>query len=109
MTSGVMPLLDMLLEAGVDVLIGVDPLMGGADLRLMRQKVNGRMCLWGGVNAALTVEKGSPEEVREAVKEALDILAPGHGFILSPVDEVDDPSEHTWNNVQVFIEAWKEW
>jgi uroporphyrinogen decarboxylase len=109
MTSGVMPLLDMLLEAGVDVLIGVDPLMGRADLRLMTEKVTGRMCLWGGVNAALTVEKGSPEEVQEAVKQALDILSPGHGFILSPVDEIDDPSEHAWNNVQVFIKAWKEW
>ncbi len=109
MTSGVMPLLDMILEAGTDVLIGLDPLMGGADLRFMRDKAAGRMCLWGGVNGPITVERNTAEEVRTAVREALDILADGNGFILSPVDEIDDPSEHAWNNVQVFIQAWKEW
>jgi uroporphyrinogen-III decarboxylase len=109
MTSGVMPLLDSILEAGVDVLIGVDPLKGGMDLTKIKQQVNGRMCLWGGVNAPIIVEMGSAEEVRAAVREACTILAPGSGFILSPVDEVDSPSEQAWNNVQVLIEAWKEW
>jgi len=109
MTSGVMPLLDMILEAKVDVLIGVDPVMGGVDLRVIKETAGSRMCLWGGVNGPITVEKDSPQEVRKAVKKALDILAPGDGFILSPVDDIDDPSEHAWNNVRVFIEAWKEW
>jgi len=109
MTSGVMPLLDLILGAGVDVLIGVDPLKGGADLAVMKQKAQGRLCLWGGVNAALTVERGTPDEVRTAVRQACDTLAPGGGFILAPVDEVDDRSDHAWNNVQAFIDAWKEW
>jgi uroporphyrinogen-III decarboxylase len=109
MTRGAMPLLDMILEAGIDVLIGVDPLRGGADLVAMRAKAAGRLCLWGGVNAALTVERGTAAEVRTAVHTALDALAPAHGFVLAPVDEVDDPSEHTWNNVHAFMAAWREW
>jgi uroporphyrinogen-III decarboxylase len=109
MTSGAMPLLDMILAAGVDVLIGVDPLQGGADLTVMKEKAQGRMCLWGGVNAALTVERGTPEQVRAAVQEACRALAPGGGLILSPVDDVDDPGEQAWSNVQVFVEAWKEY
>lgn len=109
LTRGAMPLLDMILEAKVDVLIGVDPVMGGVDLRVMKEKAGSRMCLWGGVNGPITVEKDNPEEVRKAVKKALDILAPENGFILSPVDDIDGPSEHAWNNVQVLIEVWKEW
>jgi len=109
MTSGVMPLLEMIMEAGVDVLIGVDPVQGGVDLRLLKEKVAGQMCLWGGVNGALTVEQGSAGEVRQGVREALDILGPGNGLILSPVDDIEDPSEHAWKNVQGFIRAWKEW
>jgi len=109
MTTGFMPLLNMILEAKVDVLIGVDPVMGDVDLRVMKEKTGGRMCLWGGVNGPITVEKDGPEEVRKAVKKALDILGTGDGFILSPVDDVDGLSEHAWNNVQAFIEAWKEW
>lgn len=109
MTSGVMPLMDMILEAGVDVLIGVDPVQGSVDLATLRDKAAGRLCLWGGVNGPLTIERGTPAEVRIAVQEALNTLAPGNGFILSPVDEVDDPSDHTWHNVEVFIEAWRTW
>lgn len=108
-TNNVLPLLDMIIEAKVDVLIGVDPVMGEADLKVVREKVHGRLCQWGGVNAPLTVEKGSEKEVRKAVKEALDVMAPGNGFILSPVDDIEDPSEHTWNNVRIFIQAWRNW
>jgi uroporphyrinogen-III decarboxylase len=108
LTRGAMPLLDLILKAGVDVLIGVDPLKGGADLAAMKEKAQGRLCLWGGVNAAITVERGTADEVREAVRQACDLLAPGGGFILSPVDEIDNPPDQPWANVQAFVDAWKE-
>jgi len=108
MTTGTMPLLDMLLEADIDVLIGVDPVQGkGTDLRAMKQKLSGKICLWGGVNGFITVERGTQAEVREAVETAIEILAPGGGFILSPVDNIRDNSPGTWANVEAFIEAWK--
>ena len=109
MTSGQMPLLDMLLEAGLDVLIGVDPVQGkGMDMALLKEKVGGRMCLWGGVNGFVTMERGSRDEVQEAVREAIGTLGPGGGFILSPVDNVRDTSEKAWDNIHTMIEAWKE-
>ena len=86
-TSGTMPLLDMLLELGLDVLIGVDPIQGkGTDMALMKEKLKGKIGIWGGVNGFVTVERGSKSEVKEAVDKAIEILAPGGGFILSPVD-----------------------
>ena len=107
MTSGVMPLLDDFLELGIDVLIGVDPVQGkGTDLKLLKEKVDGRMCLWGGVNGFLTIEKDEEEEVEEAVEKSISILGP-KGFILSPVDNVRDNSEKTWNNVKTMIKTWK--
>ncbi len=109
MTSGAMPLLDMIVEAGIDVLIGVDPLQGGTDLRRMSDQVSGEICLWGGVNGPVTVEGGSTREVQTAVTQTLDLLAPQGGLILSPVDDVEGGSERAWRNVQVLIEAWKEW
>ncbi|MBI3923028.1 MAG: hypothetical protein HY318_16530, partial [Armatimonadetes bacterium] len=59
------------------------------------------------VNGFLTVERGTPREIEAAVHQAIDILGPG-GFILSPVDNVRDPSDEVWRNVEVFIEAWKQ-
>ncbi|MBC8458270.1 MAG: hypothetical protein H8D67_09775 [Deltaproteobacteria bacterium] len=109
MTSGSMPLLDMFADVGLDVLIGVDPVQGqDTDLAVMKQKLSGKVCLWGGVNGFVTVEMGSKAEVKEAVHTAIKTLAPGGGFILSPVDNIRDTSQHTWENVMTMLEAWKE-
>jgi hypothetical protein len=42
------------------------------------------------------------------VAEAMDVLAPGGGFILSPVDNVVDDSPGTRANVDAFLQAWRE-
>jgi len=106
-TSGTRAILDQIMEAGVDVLVGVDPIQGkDTDLAAFKQAARGRMCLWGGVNGFLTVEQGTPEEIEAAVREALSALGP-EGFILSPVDNVRDLSEPCWERVLEFVRAWR--
>jgi len=106
-TSGTMGILDYILEAGVDVLIGVDPLEGtGTDMARMRAQVGDSMALWGGVNGFVTVEMGSAREIRQAVQEAVRQLGP-RGLILSPVDNIRDESDKTMQRVQTFIDAWR--
>ena len=107
-TSGVMPLLGMYVEAGVDVLIGVDPVQGlGTDLVAMKRQVGGKLALWGGVNGFVTVEEGTEEQVREAVRTAIETLAPGGGFILSPVDNVCKDYADVEANLRALIDTWK--
>ncbi len=108
MTVGGLQLAELLLEGGIDVLIGVDPVQDrGMDMAALRSAVGEEMCLWGGMNAFVTVERGTPEEVRQAARTALDTLGPA-GLILSPVDNVRDTSERVWDNMLALIEAWKE-
>lgn len=108
MTSGSMPLLEMFVEAGLDVLIGIDPVQGrGTDLSMMKRKLRGKICLWGGVNGFITMETGSRNDVTRAVMRAVKILGPSGGFILSPVDNVRDNSPATKERVQAMIEEWK--
>lgn len=107
MTSGVMPLADALIDSKLDVLIGVDPVQGrGTTLSRIKEELGGRMCVWGGVNGFITVERGTPDEIEVAVQEAVAVLGPGDGFILSPVDNVRDPSMEVWRRVEAFIGAW---
>jgi uroporphyrinogen-III decarboxylase len=114
-TSGTMDILEMLMEAGVDVVIGVDPVQGvGTDMQKMRATVGDRLALWGGVNSFVTVELGSDDEIREAMAQAreamaqaLDDLGP-RGTILSPVDNIRDESDDALRRVEVFVEAWRE-
>ena len=107
MTSGSMPLLEMLADADLDVLIGVDPVQGkGTDMPEMKRRLGGRVCLWGGVNGFITVETGTRAQVSAAVEEAVRAMGP-RGFILSPVDNVRDDSPKAWENIGEMIETWK--
>jgi len=107
-TSGMAPMLDLYLEAGFDVLIGVDPIQDPrADLALLKRTLGGRIALWGGVSGAVTVERGGADDVRAAVRAAIATLGPT-GFILSPVDNITVDEPLTWQNLDVFIAAWRE-
>ncbi len=76
------------------------------DFRLLKEKTVGKMALWGGVCGYLTVECGTPDEIREQVREATSVLAPGGGFILSPVTNVRADTERAWENVRTLINTW---
>jgi uroporphyrinogen-III decarboxylase len=105
-TANCMPLLDMIAEAGVDVIIGADPVRW--NLVVASEKLAGKVCLWGGLNGHMTIEKGSEDEVRAEVQEALRISGGGGGFILSPVDNVRELNQVSQRNVEVLIQEWQQ-
>jgi len=108
-TNACTPLEKYYIEADIDVLIGLDPVQDvRADFERTKRELGGQVCLWGGVNGFVTVERGSPGEVRQAVHDAVRVLAPGGGFILSPVDNITVDTPRTRTNVTAFIEAWRE-
>lgn len=51
------------------------------DLKKAKQKLGGHICLSGGIDGTL-LQFGSPAQVIDNVKETLDIMAPGGGYIL---------------------------
>jgi hypothetical protein len=110
-TSAFMPILDDILDSGVDVLIGLDPKEGkGTDLQKVKDRFKAKgKCLWGGVSGAVTVETGTAPETEEAVIQALSILGKGGSFILSPVDNVREDTPIAWHNTRKFIETWKKY
>ena len=102
-----MAILPHLLDAGVDVLIGVDPVQGvGTEMAAMRAAVGERMALWGGVNGFVTVELGLDDEIRAAVAQALDEMGPT-GTIVSPVDNIRDETDETMRRVGVMVDEWR--
>ena len=109
-TSAFLPLLDCILDTGIDVLIGLDPKEGkGTDLGAVKGKFRERnRTLWGGVSGAITVERGTEEETASEVRRAMDILGRDGGLILSPVDNVIEDTDTTRRNVRRFIETWQE-
>ncbi len=105
-TNSWAPLMDDLLEIGVDSILGVDSVQGKANLQEVKAWAAGRICLWGSVNAPVTLAQGSHEEIREATAQAIRTLGPGGGFVLYPVDQLI--ADMPWAKVQMMLETWRE-
>lgn len=79
-------LLDMIAEIGADALEPLEVLpMTTADVTLaeVKERLGKKMCLMGTVQS-LTLEKGTPEQMRREIREAIEVGAPGGGFVLLP-------------------------
>ena len=105
LTSSAMHLIEPIIQAGVDVLIGVDP--KEYDLRQTAELSAGKLCLWGGVNGHLTMERGTPDQVVQEVESSMKILGNQPGFILSPVDNLRELSPAIEDNIRVLISTWQ--
>jgi uroporphyrinogen-III decarboxylase len=106
MTTGVEALGERLIEAGVDVLYFVDPVQDGLAAGRARELFDGRITLAGGLNSTM-LGSGTPAQIREAVRQALDALAATGRFILQPVDALHPDTR--WEGLEAAIEAWRQW
>lgn len=108
MSVGVMPILDDLAKIGYDVHYLLDPIPDGRPIDLDRVKsvFNGKIAVIGGLNAPITLETGTPEDIRNEVHEAVRALAPGGGFGLSAAEAIFATTP--WESIEQVIAAWKE-
>ena len=81
------PLMDMIVDSGIDCLDPIDP-VAGMDLAEVKQKLGGRIALKGNVDCSHLMTLGTPEQVAAATRDALRIGAPGGGFILSSSNSI---------------------
>jgi uroporphyrinogen decarboxylase len=77
-----LPLMDFFVEAGVDCYQSLQT-NAGMEVGYLKEKYGDRLCFWGGVPVELLIT-GTPNEIRQAVRTALERGAPGGGFILGP-------------------------
>lgn len=105
MTTGIMSMLDMLKEAGIDLLYFVDPIQDNVDMNEFKQKVDGAFAVAGGVNSGVTLAKGDVNEIKDAVYSAIKALGPDR-FILSPVDALFPDTPEV--SFETMVQAWRE-
>ena len=81
------PLMDMIVDSGIDCLDPIDP-VAGMDLAEVKAKLGKRIALKGNVDCSHLMSLGTPEQVAAATKDVLRIGAPGGGFILSSSNSI---------------------
>jgi len=80
-------LLEMIVSAGPDGLNPIEP-VAGMELAKVKRLVGDRVCLVGNIDCGRLLPYGTPEEVRQAVRQAIADGGPRGGFILSSSNSI---------------------
>lgn len=102
----VTPLVAGMAARGLDVLQSLQPEAMAADLPELKRTHGQRLAFHGGISVQKTLPLGTPEDVRREVKERVDVLAPGGGYILGTAHNVQ--SDCPLANVNGLLAAYHE-
>jgi hypothetical protein len=80
------PLMEMFIDCGIDCYQSLQT-TAGMEVGRLKAAFGDRLCFWGGVPVELLID-GTVDQVRRAVREAMDRGAPEGGFILGPSHSV---------------------
>ncbi|HJP31062.1 MAG TPA: uroporphyrinogen decarboxylase family protein [Candidatus Latescibacteria bacterium] len=102
--GGIEPLLDDLIDAGLDTTNPVQITCAGMEPELLKQGYGDRLCFWGGgCDTRNVLPNGTPQQVADHVRQLVDTMSPGGGFVFQQVHNImaDVPPE----NVVAMFEA----
>jgi uroporphyrinogen decarboxylase len=74
------------IAAGVDALHPIEPKC--MDIASVKRQYGDRLALVGNLDLGYTLTRGTPEEVRRAVKDLIRSVGPGGGFLLSSANSI---------------------
>jgi len=103
-------LLPDMIEEGLDILNPVQFTAANMELKGLKKDFGNDIVFWGGgVDTQYTLKSGSTEQVKDEVKKILDIMAPGGGFVFTPVHNIqeDVPPENFWAMWDTLMEYGK--
>jgi uroporphyrinogen decarboxylase len=87
--GAIFDLIPSLLEMGIDVLNPVQTTAKGMDPVRLKEQFGDRLVFWGAAcDCQGTLAFGTPEEVAREVEENLRVLAPGGGYVLASVHNI---------------------
>lgn len=95
-------------ESGTDILETLTPPpVGDVDLAKTKKMIGEKVCLKGFIDLIYVVQLGTPELVRNTIKEAIDIAAPGGRFILGNSDSFREGTP--WENIETYFKYAREY
>jgi uroporphyrinogen-III decarboxylase len=78
-----------MIEAEFDILSPVQCSAKGMDARALKQNYGDKLVFWGGgVDTQKTLPFGTPQEVRDQVRERIDVFGPGGGFVFCTIHNI---------------------
>ena len=85
--GNIMPIMDSLVDAGIDAIDPIDP-MGNMDLATVKRQYGGRLAIKGNVGCVDVLVNGPRRAVIDAVKNCIRIAGPGGGYVCSSSNSI---------------------
>jgi uroporphyrinogen decarboxylase len=104
--GAISPLIDDMIEAGIEGINPVQVSAKGMDSKQLKERFGKKLIFWGGIDTQSVLPFGTPEDVRNEVRTRIRHLAPGGGYILATVHNIQ-PGVPPENIVAMFDEAVK--
>jgi uroporphyrinogen decarboxylase len=98
------PVIPDLIEIGVDVLCPIQPECN--DPAWLKQEYGRHLSFWGSIGVQSTLPFGTPEQVRQQVRQRLETIGKGGWLVIAPSHVI--PPETPWENIRAFFEAVEE-
>jgi uroporphyrinogen decarboxylase len=94
--GAVSPLLDDLIDAGVDIINPVQTRCAGMEPESLKSRFGSKIIFWGGVDEQQLLPAGTPEQVARNTEYLKRVLGSGGGYVFSPSHNLqsDTPPEN---------------
>jgi len=104
--GSIVPIISDFIELGLDILNPIQPQAEGMDASFLKHTYGEDLTFFGGIDVQDLLPFGTVEEVKKVVKEKIEILGKGGGYILAPAHNIqpDTPLE----NIFAMYEAVRE-
>lgn len=86
--GAIRPLIPDLIEVGVDVLNPVQPKAAGMQPLSVKRTFGSELSFMGGLDIQELLPFGTPEEIRQGVRELIEAYGPGGGYVFAPGHEI---------------------
>jgi uroporphyrinogen decarboxylase len=86
--GNIFPLIEDFIEVGVDILNPVQVACKSMDTKVLKDTFGDQICFCGAVDTQYVLPYGTQEEVREETKKRISDLAPGGGYFLGAVHNI---------------------
>jgi uroporphyrinogen decarboxylase len=103
--GSIKPIIPDLIECGLDILNPVQPDVADMDRQELKRRFGDRLSFHGSISIQRTLPFGTPDDVRNEVRERMHSLAPGGGFIFCTAHNIqaDTPTE----NIVALFDAYR--
>jgi uroporphyrinogen-III decarboxylase len=108
--GSITPLLDTFIDLGFDIINPVQINAVGMDPKFLKKTYGNRICFWGGgIDTQKVLHTGTPQEVKNQVRELCEIFGADGGFVFNTIHnlQANVPLENAIALMETIVEIRK--